>query len=321
MELLIDNKNGTVWDVSSIVTDISWKTIRIGKAASLEFTLVDHGPWQDKKFQLNNGDVVRYTDEGHKVFYGYIFSIETGKTEEISILAYDQIRYLMNSGTYVFTKQTATQVVQKIAQDMQLKTGTLEDTKYIIPSQIRDDKTFIDMICMALDETLINYGTNFVFFDDFGSLTIRNASNMRFPFVVGDDSLMTDYSYSRNIDDETYNQIVMYRDNKETGKRETYVTKDSASIAKWGLLQLYESVDENLNQAQITEQLTQQLFMKNREKRTLSIEALGDYRMRAGCYVNLYINAMNINKFFLVDECTHKKEGGVHTMDLELRLV
>ncbi|MEK3768511.1 hypothetical protein MKY14_08145 [Paenibacillus sp. FSL R5-0887] len=85
--------------------------------------------------------------------------------------------------------------------------------------------------------------------------------------------------------------------------------------------QLYESVDENLNQAQITEQLTQQLFMKNREKRTLSIEALGDYRMRVGCYVNLYINAMNINKFFLVDECTHKKEGGVHTMDLELRLV
>ncbi|WP_438491012.1 XkdQ/YqbQ family protein [Paenibacillus sp. IHBB 3054] len=321
MELLIDNKDGNLWDLSEIVSEITWSTYRIGKPASLEFTIIDRGIYQDKGFKLNNGDVVRYTDEGHKVFYGYIFKISEGREEEIEILAYDQIRYLMNSGTYVFSKLTATQVVQKIAKDMQLKTGTLENSAYVIPSQIRDNKTYIDMICMALDETLINNGTNFVFYDDFGSLTLRNIAGMRFPLVIGDDSLMTDYSYSRSIDDETYNQIVLYRDNKETGKRETYVTKDSATIRKWGLLQLHESVDENLNQAQINEQLAQLLFTKNRESRSLSVEALGDYRLRAGCYVNLYIKKMNINKFFLVDTCTHKKADGVHTMDLELRLV
>lgn len=321
MELLIDNKDGKVWDASGIVSEITWNTYRIGKPASLEFTIIDRGIYQDKGFKINNGDVVRYTDEGQKVFYGYIFSVDEGREEEIEILAYDQIRYLMNSGTYVFTKLTATQVIQKIAADMKLKTGTLENSTYVIPSQIRDGKTYIDMICMALDETLINYGTNFVFFDDFGSLALRNISGMRFPFVIGDDSLMTDYSYKRSIDDETYNQIVLYKDNKETGKRETYVTKDSATIAKWGLLQLYESVDEKLNTAQITEQLTQLLFLRNRESRSLSIEALGDYRLRAGCYVNLYIKKMNINKFFLVDSCVHKKSDGVHTMDLELRLV
>jgi hypothetical protein len=321
MELLIDNKDGNLWDVSEIVSEITWNTYRIGKPASLEFTIVDRGIYQDKGFKINNGDVVRYTDEGQKVFYGYIFKIDDGKTEEIGILAYDQARYLMNSGTYVFTKQTATQVIQKIAADMQLKLGTLENSAYVIPSQIRDNKTFMDMICAALDETLINYGTNFVFYDDFGSLTLRNITKMIFPLVIGDDSLMTDYAYSRSIDDETYNQIVLYRDNKETGKRDTFVTKDSASIKKWGLLQLYESVDENLNQAKINEQLTQLLLAKNRESRSLSVEALGDYRLRAGGYVNLYIKKMNINKFFLVEECSHKKSDGLHSMDLELRLV
>lgn len=265
--------------------------------------------------------MVRYSDEGQKVFYGYIFKIDDGREEEIEVLAYDQIRYLMNSGTYVFAKKTATQVIQKIAADMLLKTGALENTSYVIPSQIRDNKTFIDMICMALDETLINYGTNFVFYDDFGSLTLRNITGMRFPLVIGDDSLMTDYSYSRSIDDETYNQVILYRDNKETGKRDTYMAKDSNSIKKWGLLQLYESVDENLNTAQINEQLSQLLITKNRESRSLSVEALGDFRLRAGCYVNLYIKKMSINKFFLVDSCTHKKSDGVHTMELELRLV
>lgn len=321
MELLIDNKDGKVWDISAIVSEITWNTYRIGKPASLEFTIIDRGIYQDKGFKINNGDVVRYTDEGQKVFYGYVFNVDEGSGEEIEILAYDQIRYLMNTGSYVFTKLTATQVIEKIAADMKLKTGTLENSTYVIPSQIRDGKTYIDMICMALDETLINYGTNFVFYDDFGSLALRNISGMRFPLVIGDDSLMTDYSYKRSIDDETYNQIVLYKDNKETGKRETYVTKDSASIAKWGLLQLYESVDEKLNPAQIAEQLTQLLFLRNRESRSLSIEALGDYRLRAGCYVNLYIKKMNINKFFLVDSCVHKKSDGVHTMDLELRLV
>lgn len=321
MELLIDNKDGKVWDASGIVSEITWNTYRIGKPASLEFTIIDRGIYQDKGFKINNGDVVRYTDEGQKVFYGYVFNVDEGSGEEIEILAYDQVRYLMNSGTYVFEKKTATEVIQKIAADMKLKTGTLENSIYVIPSQIRDGKPFIDMICMALDETLINYGTNFVFFDDFGSLSLRNISGMRFPLVIGDDSLMTDYSYKRSIDDETYNQIVLYKDNKETGKRETYVTKDSNSIKKWGLLQLYESVDEKLNPAQITEQLTHLLFLRNRESRSLSIEALGDYRLRAGCYVNLFIKKMSINKFFLVETCTHKKSDGVHTMDLELRLV
>ena len=99
------------------------------------------------------------------------------------------------------------------------------------------------------------------------------------------------------------------------------MTKDSASIAKWGLLQLYESVDEALNAAQITQQLTQTLYLRNREKRTFSLEALGDYRLRAGCFVNVYIKRMNINKYFLVEACTHTKSDGVHTMDVELRLV
>ncbi|MBY9078312.1 hypothetical protein KIH86_17620 [Paenibacillus sp. HN-1] len=320
MELLIDNKNGSVWDVSGIVAEVNWHTYRIGKPSSLEFKLVNRGIYQDRTFTVKTGDVVRFTDEGEKVFYGFVFKIDSGKSEELEILAYDQLRYLTNSGSYVFSKMTATQVVQKIAKDMQLRTGTLANTGYVIPSQIRDNETYLDMIWAALDETLTNYGTNFVFYDKFGYLTLQNITSMRFPLVIGDDSLMTDYSYSQSIDDETYNQIVLYRDNKETGKRDLFVTRDSASIANWGLLQLYESVDENLNQAQINERLTNLLLLRNREKRTLSVEALGDYRLRAGCYVNLYVKAMNINKFFLVEECSHKS-GGVHTMDLELRLV
>ncbi|WP_425415416.1 XkdQ/YqbQ family protein [Paenibacillus glacialis] len=53
----------------------------------------------------------------------------------------------------------------------------------------------------------------------------------------------------------------------------------------------------------------------------MKIEAIGDLRLRAGIYVNVYIERFGINKFFLVDECSHKNIESNHTMSLELRLV
>ncbi|AJS59849.1 XkdQ/YqbQ family protein [Paenibacillus sp. IHBB 10380] len=321
MELLIDNKDGNVWDVSDIATDISYRTSRIGKASSLEFTIIDQGIYQNKKFKYQNGDIVRFKDGSNNVFLGYIFKLETGLNGEAKILAYDQMRYLNVSHTYKFEKMAATQIIQKIAKDFELKVGSLDDTAYKIPALLFDNKTLFDMICESLDKTLIANTTNFVFFDDFGKLTLRNTSDMKYGFMIGEGSLMTDYTYSKSIDDDTYNQIVLYKDNKKSGKRETFKIKDSNTIKKWGLLQLYQNVDEKLNTAQINDMLTRLIAVKNRENRTMKIEAIGDFRLRAGMYVNIYIERFGINKFFLVDECTHKKSGANHTMSLELRLV
>lgn len=92
------------------------------------------------------------------------------------------------------------------------------------------------MICEALDRTLIYGGKNYIFYDDFGKLVLRDVEDMPYGFVIGDNSLLTDYSYTRSIDDQTYNKIKLYRDNKDTGKRETFVHQDSGSIRQWGLL-------------------------------------------------------------------------------------
>ncbi|OAB46538.1 XkdQ/YqbQ family protein [Paenibacillus antarcticus] len=321
MEILIDNKDGNVWDVSDISKDIGYRTSRIGKASSLEFSLIDEGIYQDKKFKYQNGDVVRFTDGANKVFLGYIFRFETGRNGEAKILAYDQMRYLNVNHTYSFQNMSATQIIQKIAKDFELSVGALEDTLYKIPAQLFDDKSLFDMICESLDKSLIANTTNFVFFDDFGKLTLKNISNMKYGFVVGDGSLMTDYTYSKSIDDDTYNQVILYRDNKKSGKRDIYKIKDSSRIKKWGLLQLTQSVDEGLNDAQINDILTRLMTLKNRETRSMKIEAIGDLRLRAGMYVNVYIERFGINKFFLVDECSHKNIESNHTMSLELRLV
>ncbi|MGO4181380.1 hypothetical protein AB4Z17_09380 [Paenibacillus sp. TAF43_2] len=321
LEILIDNRNGKVWNITSLVPSLTYKTKRIGAASSLDMTVLKGSPFQSASFEVNNGDVIRVRKDNINVFYGYVFEVSTGMDERISIKAYDQIRYLLSNYFYKFQGVTASQIVKKIADDFGLETGVLVDTNYKIPSMLEDNKKLLDIICKALDLTLIHSGGNFILLDDFGKLSLRNVEEMKVDFVIGDYSLMFDYGMKRSIDGDTYNQIMIYKDNKDIGVREYHVEKDSASIAKWGRLLLYQQADEKMNEAQIIEQLSQLMMLKNREQKSISIEAIGDLRVRAGCYVPVVIDELGIHQYFLVDECSHKFEADSHTMKLELRVI
>ncbi|AFL99531.1 Phage late control gene D protein (GPD) [Desulfitobacterium dehalogenans ATCC 51507] len=321
LTVFIDKKDGNVWNISQLVADVTWKTSRIGKAGSLSFTLIKNSPDQDQSFSYANGDIVYVQmKDGTKVFYGYIFSIDGGKDEAVKITCYDQLRYLMASDTYVLANVTASEVVKQIATDFKLKLGRIDDTEYRIPTMSEDNQKLMDIICKALDITLINSGKNYVFFDDFGTLTVRNIEDLKLDFIIGDNSLMTDYSHKVSIDEDTYNRIKLYRDNEDTGMRDTYITQHSGNMAKWGVLQLSQSVDEKMNDAQISEMIDTLIAIKNKETRILKIEAIGDIRVRAGRYVQIIIEEYGINQPFLVDECTHNFDGVNYTMTLDLRV-
>lgn len=320
-ELLIDNKNGHVWDISQIVSDITWKTSRIGKPGSLEFTLIKGAIYQSIAFQYNNVDIVRFRFGDQNVFYGYIFGVDSGKDEAVRIVAHDQIRYLLNKDTYVFANETLTGIVKQIADDFNLRIGRIDETVYRIPTMVEDGQALLDIIDKAIVYTLWNTNRNYVLFDDFGELSLRNVEDMLVDFYIGDGSLMYDYRSKVSIDSDTYNKIKLYQDNKDTGKREVYMAQDSANIAKWGVLQLYQSVDEDKNAAQINELLNQLMQLKNRETKSLKIDAIGDIRVRAGCYVPIVIEEFGINQPFLINECTHRFDGTDHTMSLDLKVI
>jgi hypothetical protein len=320
LELLLDNKDGNVWDISSIASDISWKTTRSGRPASLEFTMIKNSFSQDTAFRYSNGDIIRFRDGQHNVFYGYIFSIDSGKDEDAKILAYDQVRYLLATDTYVFKNVTVADVVKQIADDFNLTTGVLADTGYRIPTMVEDGQTLLDIIEKAITQTIMNTNRIYVFFDDFGSLTLRNVEDMRVDLLLGNGSLI-DYGYKQSIDTDTYNKVKLVRDNKETGRRDVYIAQDSANIARWGTLQLYQTVDEEKNAAQINELLQQLMALKNREARSLQLEAIGDSQVRAGCYVPVNIEEYGVNQFFLIDECVHRYDGEDHTMQIQLKVI
>ncbi|ULO08142.1 hypothetical protein H1230_04690 [Paenibacillus sp. 19GGS1-52] len=320
MELLVKNKEGRIWDISGIVTDISLKTARTGKPATLELTLVDSGVYQHPKFGISNGDIVQFSKDGMDVFYGFVFSLDTGSDEQIKLTAYDQIRYLLGNGSYVLQDVTASEVIQKIAKDYGLKTGLLDQTEYRIPSLIEDDKKLLDIIMGAIGSELQYKGKLMAFYDDFGKLTLHKPEAMLLNLVLGAGHYLYDYSLKRSIDDDTYNTIFLYKDNEEIGQREFFPVSDKENVKRWGILHLYQKADDKANDAQIREKANNLLKLHNREKLSLSVQAIGDMRVRAGNFIYVLVADFE-TQLFLVDQCTHKISGGEHTMSLDIKVV
>jgi len=320
LEVLVDNRNGNAWDMSQLISSMTWSTSRVGKPASVSISFSKGAIFQDRSFTINNGDIIRVQEDGVPVFYGYVFSIETDESNTVKLTAYDQMRYLMVNDWCMLKNVTATEIIRYIAKKFDIKLGELVDTKYKIPTFMEDNKKLLDMMFRALDFTLNSTKIIYVLYDDFGKLTLREAKSWMPDYGIGEESQMTSISYKASIDDGTYNYIKMYRDNPEKGVRETFISKDSNNMAKWGHLQLYKKIDDKMNQAQIQQLGDNLLKLHNHEKKTLKVNAVGDVRIRAGMNIPIFAPEQNVNlRNKLIEECSQEWSGSGHTMSLTLK--
>ncbi len=311
IELIIQNDSNIY---SSVVEEgITWETTRKGVPGILNFTVV-----KDGVLNFQEGNAVRLKVNGNNVFYGFVFKKERDKGNTIQVTAYDQLRYLKNKDTYVYTNKTASDVVKMIAADFKLNVGTIEDTGYIIASRVEDNKTLFDIIQNALDLTLQNRKKLYVLYDDFGKLTLKNVESMKLNLMI-DDETAENYSYTSSIDGETYNKIKLSYENKETGKREIYISQDTSNINQWGLLQYFETIEETTNGKVKADAL---LSLYNRKTRNLTIKnAFGDVRVRGGSsiIINLNLGDVIVQNYMIVEKVKHTFKNNEHFMDLTLR--
>lgn len=310
-ELLIQHGNKVYQPI--VTGEIQWQTERKGVQGSLTFKVV-----KDATLNFTEGDSVRLKVDGKKVFYGFVFQKKRNKDGIITVTAYDQLRYLKNKDTYVYSNKTASEVVQMLAKDFNLQCGTMEDTKFKIESRVEDNQTLFDVIQNALDLTLQNKKEMYVLYDDFGKLTLKNIGNMKVGILIDEDT-GENFDYTSSIDGETYNKIKLVYNNEKTGKRETYIAQDSSHINQWGVLQYFETIDEKTNGKAKADAL---LSLYNQKTRNLTIKgAFGDVRVRAGTLVAVSLNLGDIiaNSFLLVEQAKHTFSESLHTMDLTLR--
>lgn len=321
LELIVQSsEDGTIYDVSNIAKSVKTSKPLDSSAGKCSFSIDTN----KNKIRIPMGSTVSLTvTEGGKKkgkFFGYVFSSEP-KGNEVSITAYDQLRYLKNNESYVLTGTTLEKLIKLIGNDFKLRLGTIEGVGYILPARVEDNKSLGDIIQRALDFTLQGTGKQFIIRDEFGYLCCRDTSKLVTNLVIGDVSLLKDYSYKEDIDSDTYNSVKLYKDNKDTGKREVYIATDSDNIKRWGKLQLFQSVDENVTDAQAREKAQQLLKLYNRVERTLELNCKGCIDLEPGNGVYLQITdipGVIFNQMAIIARIDDTFENGIHTMDLEV---
>lgn len=274
---------------------------------------------KDNVAKFSNGSVIRFKYNNVGMFFGYVFKKQQKDANTISVTAYDQLRYLKAKDSMTLSGLNIAGIIKKIANTYGLEIGYLEVSD-ILPDRVEDNKTLLDIIYNAISENLKISGDKYCFYDNFGKLALEDIYNMRTNILIGDTSNCIGYDFTQSIDDDTYNQIKLVSDNKDTKKREVYIAKDTSTIAKWGLLQYYEKIGNNMNYSQIVDKANTLLKTKNREQLKLKLDSIGIETIKAGSgvFVKLQdINDVNINNFFVVSKATHTFDKA-YTMSLEL---
>jgi len=312
IELLIEHNNTIYQPI--VEEGVIWETERKNSPSKLTFTVI-----KDDALDFTEGDAVRLRVNDKNVFYGFVFTKTRRKEHRIKVTAYDQIRYLKNKLYYNFHDTTATQFIEFIINKYNLHKGYLEDTKYVMSSLSNTNSTIIDAIQYSLEKTTENTGDLFVFYDDFGFLTLRGISDMLINDLLINETISGDFDYTTSIDEETYNKITLYKNDEETNKMDLYQIQHGENINRWGILELAEEIKDTAN---VQNRLETMLSLFNRRTRHLNINnILGDLRVRAGSVipVNMFLGDIQVNNLMLVERCRHEFYESEHIMDLTLR--
>lgn len=318
IELLLANDTGTKAYIPPVEEGIEWVTERRCTPGKLSFTVLG-----EDAGDFSEGSAVRLRVDGDNVFYGFVFQQSRDKDRTIKVTAYDQLRYLKNKDTYVYENKTAAQFIRMVAADFSLDMGVVDDTTFTIRSRVEENTSLYEMIENALDLELTNSGELYIFYDDFGKLTLRRLSEMYVGgpggYLMIDEETGENFEYTSSIDDNTYNKIKLTYDNEDTGTREVYIARDGANINRWGILQYFDTLSQGENGQAKADAL---LKLYDRKTRTLKItNAIGDNRVRAGSMVvvRLDLGDTKLCHFMLVESCRHQYRQGEHWMDLTLR--
>jgi hypothetical protein len=291
---------------------ITWETTRKGVPGKLTFSVL-----KDEALKFEEGNAIRFKKDGKNIFYGFVFTKKRSKDGLINVTAYDQLRYLKNKDTYVYTNKTAAEFIKMVAHDFRLNTGTIEDTGFKIASRVEDNKTLFDMFQNALDLTMDNTKKMYILYDNFGKLTLRNIEKMKLDVLI-DEETGENFEYTSSIDSNTYNKIKLIYENEKAGKREIYIAQDSNNINKWGVLQHFEKIKETTNGKLKADVL---LSLYNRKTRNLSIKkAFGNIYVRGGnmVVVRLNLDDLKVLNYMIIDSVKHTFNENEHFMDLKL---
>lgn len=295
-----------------IAEQVSLESQRAGGPGRLTFQVV-----KDSVIDFREGDHVVLRLGADVLFSGFVFTKRRRFGGVITVTAYDQIRYLKNRDTVSYESLTASGLVRRVAEDWGLAVGEIEQTGYVLPDRVEQNRPLLDMVQHAIDLTAVQAGRLFVLFDQAGALCLRQVQNMALDTVIHAGSI-GDFDYTSTIDRGAYSAVRVYRPGAEEGETVFYGARREDLVRRWGILRHVSRLEEEMDGPEQAEAL---MVHYGRETRRLRVtDAVGDRRVRGGSVVptELYLGDIVVGEMLMVERVVHRFREGGHWMDLTL---
>lgn len=319
------------YDVSDCSTDIRIKTVLKNNCGQLTCKLI-HKECQ-KLFKV--GDRIRLYLDGRCWFCGFIFDADYKNSTSMSVTAFDFLRYFKSPLLYGKnqmidnnTKQglVASDIFKKICQDLAIPFDITTNSRIPITPQNYTQKTAFNILEFAITQTLINspkdnreYYTYFhetFFEDDFNKKmqdqeVYKTSGRVRWYLrnklktdIVINDEMVYDFDFKESINQQTYNEIIIYKDQKtylsstgktlkngkKTGTQIKRVAPDNKSKSLYGYLPYYHKAPDGYSEAQMQQVADELLNIYSRPTHNLNVNCYGIIGMRAGYLVPVALN-------------------------------
>ncbi len=315
-----------MYDVTDCTTDIKIKTVFKNSCGQLTCKFI-HEDCQEKFIV---GSRIRLYLDDRCWFCGIIFTRDFSSKNSMSIIAFDFLRYFKAPLTYGKNQLmtidgqlglVASDIFTKICQDLAIPFDVVETSSIPITPQNYSQKTAFNILEFAILQTLVNspsanrqyftYYHESNFEEDYeknmsetqvfktgGKVLWRLRNNLKVDTVI-DDDMIYDYKFRESIDQQTYNEIIVYKDQKtylsstgktlkkgkKTGTQIKRVAKDNKSKALYGYLPYYHKAPDGYSEAQMQQVADELKNILSRPTHDLSVECYGIIGMKAGYLV------------------------------------
>ena len=320
-----------IYDVSDCATDIRVKTFLKGTCGQISFKLIH----KDCQKLFPNGTRVRLYLDGRCWFWGFVFIRNFSGQNDMQVTAFDFLRYFKSPLSYMKSQLktqngtmglTASDIFQKICTDLAIPCNIVSPASVPVPPQNYDMKTGFNIMDFAIAQTLINssaenreyftyyHETNLPqdegvqnlqdteLFKTGGQLQFQLRNNLTVDVPITDE-LLVNYKYESSIDKQSYNEVILYKDQKtylsktgktlkngkKTGTRIVKTASNDILKGKWGYLPYYHRCPDSYTEAQMQNVAEQLQDILGRETQGIELTCYGIIGLKAGYLVGVSI--------------------------------
>ena len=343
--------NNVMYDVSQIVYNITFTSI-LNEASKVQFSLLKDP--QDK-LRIEVGDTILFSYQDWNVFKGRILTMDWNEKGTCELCAYDQLFYLKKNRIYhSFKNPEFIEVVNYVKNQLGMTDNDIDldsINKYTIfgNSKSFSDESYLDILLYYINynnereerikskyadtsdelyEQLV--ATKWIcLYDNFGKLSLMNIGDIPEKLlIIGKDSILTNYNYSIDISEDTYNKVMLYYTNAENknasnknelGEILSQSREDGGNIKKWGFLSLFQNVNDKSDSAKLDDYAKRLFELKNVPKKKMTMTCLGYNKVIAGTGFILHLPDIMNDLVVYPTNVIHKWNGDLHTMEMQIQ--